>query len=222
MGVMTIQSLTLTTAEWGGNCLCAPGYSSAMTEKKRCDWVNPDDPYYVEYHDNEWGVPSHDDRKLFELLVLEGAQAGLNWKTILVKREGYRTAFAGFEPRAVAAFDQKVLNRIMKDPGIVRNKLKVESTIANAKALLAVQKEFGSFDKYIWSFVSGKPIRNKWKSLSQIPAVTPEATQMSKDLIKRGFRFVGPTICYAFMQAVGMVNDHQVSCYRHKEIDRLS
>lgn len=193
-----------------------------MKAKTRCGWVNPDDPYYVKYHDKEWGVPVHDDSRLFEMLVLEGAQAGLNWKTILVKREGYRRAFAGFDPKKVAKFGQRDVKRLLEDPGIVRNKLKVASAINNAKALLVVRKEFGSFDSYIWSFVSGRPIRNKWRGLQQIPAVTPIAERMSKDLIKRGFRFVGPTICYSFMQAVGMVNDHVVGCYRHKETGRMS
>ncbi len=192
-----------------------------MKSKKRCGWVNPDDPYYVEYHDNEWGVPVHDDRRLYEMLVLEGAQAGLNWRTILLKREGYRRAFAGFDPKKVASFDRKMVKKLLENPEIIRNRLKVESTITNAKALLSVQMEFGSFDAYIWSFVEGRPIRNKWRSLSQIPAATPEAKRMSADLIKRGFRFVGPTICYAFMQAVGMVNDHVVDCYRHDEINRM-
>ena len=160
----------------------------------------------------------HDDRRLFEFLVLEGAQAGLSWRTILLRREGYRRAFAGFDPEKVAAFDRRKIGALLKDPGIIRNRLKVESAVTNARALLAVQKEFGSFDRYIWSFVGGSPIRNKWRSMSQIPAVTPEAKSMSKDLLKRGFRFVGPTICYAYMQAVGMVNDHVVDCFRYAEI----
>ncbi len=160
----------------------------------------------------------HDDRTLFEFLILEGAQAGLSWNTILRKREGYREAFAGFDPKKVASFDQKKVAKLLEDGGIVRNRLKVESAISNAKALLAVQKEFGSFESYIWSFVKGRPIRNKWKGLHQIPAKTREAEAMSKDLMKRGFRFVGPTICYSFMQAVGMVNDHLVDCYRYAEI----
>ncbi len=189
-----------------------------MTSKKRCGWANPQDKYYVEYHDKEWGVPVHDDRKLFEMLVLEGAQAGLSWRTILLKREGYRKAFAGFDPKKVAAFDRRKINRLLEDPSIVRNRLKVESAVANAKAILEVQKEFGSFDAFIWSFVSGRPIRNQWTKLSQIPAATPEAKAMSASLIKRGFRFVGPTICYSFMQAVGMVNDHTVDCYRYSQI----
>jgi len=191
-----------------------------MKAKTRCGWVNPDDPYYLEYHDKEWGVPVHDDRKLFEFLVLEGAQAGLNWRTILLKRKGYRRAFAGFDPKKVAAFDKRKVENLLADPGIVRNRLKVESAVANAKALLAVRGEFGSFDSYIWAFVDGRPIRNRRRSLSEIPAVTPEAKRMSADLIKRGFRFVGPTICYAFMQAVGMVNDHLVDCFRYSEVSQ--
>ena len=191
-----------------------------MKAKTRCGWVNPDDPYYLEYHDKEWGVPVHDDRKLFEFLVLEGAQAGLNWRTILLKRKGYRRAFAGFDPKKVAAFDKRKVENLLADPGIVRNRLKVESAVANAKALLAVRGEFGSFDSYIWAFVDGRPICNRRRSLSEIPAVTPEAKRMSADLIKRGFRFVGPTICYAFMQAVGMVNDHLVDCFRYSEVSQ--
>jgi len=187
--------------------------------KKRCSWAGSDDPLYLEYHDKEWGTPIHDDRRLFEFLVLEGAQAGLSWSTILRKRENYRRAFAGFDPKKVAAFDKRKVMRLLADPGIVRNRLKIESVISNAKALLKVQKEFQSFDSYIWSFVSGKPIRNKWKKPTQIPAVTPVAERMSSDLVRRGFKFVGPTICYAYMQAVGMVNDHLVSCYRYSEIN---
>ena len=189
--------------------------------KTRCGWADTDDPFYVQYHDKEWGVPVHDDRKLFEMLVLEGAQAGLNWRTILVKREGYRRAFAGFDPKKVAAFDQGKVKRLLEDPAIVRNRLKVESAIANARALLTVRREFGTFDNYIWAFVSRGPIRNRWRKLSQIPAITPEAVRMSADLVKRGFRFVGPTICYSFMQAVGMVNDHLVDCFRYPAINKL-
>lgn len=189
-----------------------------MKTKRRCGWADTADRYYVEYHDKEWGVPVHDDRKLFEFLVLEGAQAGLSWRTVLLRRDGYRKAFAGFDPRKVARFDRRRVDSLLKDPGIIRNRLKIESAVANAKALLAVQEEFGSFDSYVWSFVSGKPIRNKWESLSQIPAATPEARRMSADLVRRGFRFVGPTICYAFMQAVGMVNDHLVDCFRYSQI----
>jgi DNA-3-methyladenine glycosylase I len=189
-----------------------------MKTKKRCGWAGTDDLLYLEYHDTEWGVPVHGDRKLFEFLVLEGAQAGLSWRTILLRREGYRRAFAGFDPKKVAAFDRKKIEKLLADPGIIRNRLKVESAVTNAKALLAVQKEFGTFDAYIWSFVGGKPIRSKWRSMAQIPAVTPEAKRMSADLLKRGFKFVGPTICYAYMQAVGMVNDHVVDCFRYSEI----
>ncbi len=189
-----------------------------MNAKRRCGWAGAEDPVYLQYHDKEWGVPVHDDRRLFEFLTLEGAQAGLNWRTILVKREGYRRAFAGFDPKKVAAFDRKKIDELLSDPGIIRNRRKVESTVSNAKALLAVQKEFGSFDRYIWSFVRGKPIRNERRTMSEIPAVTPEAEAMSKDLLKRGFKFVGPTICYAYMQAVGMVNDHVVGCFRYSEI----
>jgi DNA-3-methyladenine glycosylase I len=183
--------------------------------KGRCGWAGTD-PLYVEYHDKEWGVPVHDDRKLFEFLVLEGAQAGLSWITILRKRENYRKAFAGFDPRKVARFSSKKVRSLLKDPGIVRNRLKVQSAVSNAKAFLAVQKEFGSFDKYMWRFVDGKPKLNRRASMSQVPARTPESDAMSEDLKKRGFRFVGSTICYAHMQAVGMVNDHVRSCFRHK------
>jgi DNA-3-methyladenine glycosylase I len=186
--------------------------------KKRCPWVSFENPLMLEYHDKEWGVPVHDDRKIFEFLVLEGAQAGLSWSTILNKRENYRRAFAGFNPKKVAAFDGRTVRKLLADPGIVRNRRKVESAISNARAFLDVQNEFGSFDSYIWSFVDGKPIQNKWKSLSQIPVTSPEATRMSSDLVKRGFRFVGPTICYSHMQAAGMVNDHLVDCFRYSEI----
>lgn len=181
----------------------------------RCRWAPADDPLYTAYHDREWGVPVHDDRRLFEFLILEGAQAGLSWSTILHKRQNYRKAFAGFDPKKVAAFARKDVARLMKDPGIVRNRLKIESAIGNAKAFLAVKQEFRTFDQYIWSFVGGKPRRNRWKS-GHVPASTPESDAMSKDLKKRGFRFVGSTICYAFMQATGMVDDHAVTCYRYK------
>ena len=186
--------------------------------KKRCPWANPDDPLYLEYHDTEWGVPVHEDRKLFEFLVLEGAQAGLSWRTILNKRENFRQAFAGFDPVKVAAFDGRTVRRLLDDPGIIRNRRKVESAISNAKALLDVQKEHGSFDAYIWSFVGGRPIQNRWKKPAQIPVTTPEADRMSRDLVNREFKFVGPTICYAYMQAAGMVNDHVVDCFRHREV----
>ncbi len=168
----------------------------------------------ISYHDDEWGVPSHDDRHLFEMLTLEGAQAGLSWRTILYKRDGYRRAFSRFDPQKVARYDARTVRTLLADPGIVRNRLKVESTIDNARAFLDVQKEFGSFDMYIWAFVGGKPIVNSRTKLSQIPAKTKESDAMSKDLKKRGFRFVGSTICYAFMQATGLVNDHTVDCFR--------
>jgi DNA-3-methyladenine glycosylase I len=186
--------------------------------KRRCHWAPPDDPLYTAYHDREWGVPVHDDRKLFEFLILEGAQAGLSWSTILHKRENYRKAFARFDPKKVARFTGKDVARLLKDAGIVRNRLKIESSLSNAKAYLAVQKEFGSFDKYIWSFVGGKTRVNRWSGSKRPPASTPESDAMSKDLKRRGFRFVGSTICYAFMQATGMVNDHRVGCYRRRHL----
>ena len=172
----------------------------------------------IQYHDREWGVPQHDDRTLFEFLVLEGAQAGLSWSTILEKRDNYRRAFDRFDARKVARYDARKVRKLLADAGIVRNRLKIAAAIQNAKAFLAVQKEFGSFDAYIWRFVGGRPIRNAWKRLERIPARTPESDAMSKDLLGRGFKFVGPTICYAFMQAVGMVNDHLVDCFRYGEI----
>jgi DNA-3-methyladenine glycosylase I len=171
-------------------------------------------PLYAEYHDKEWGVPVHDDRVLFEFLILEGAQAGLSWETILKKRDNYRKAFAGFDPAKVARFTPARLAKLLKDPGIVRNRLKVHGAVKNAKAFLAVQQEFGSFDAYVWRFVGGKPIRNRWPSLKHIPATTPESDALSKDLKKRGFTFVGSTIMYAFMQAVGLVNDHAADCWK--------
>ena len=172
----------------------------------------------LRYHDEEWGVPSHDERHLFEMLVLEGAQAGLSWITILRKREGYWTALAGFDPERVARFTARDVNRLLKDPAIVRNRAKIEAAIANAKATLAVQDELGGLDPYLWGFVDGKPIQNRWRSLADLPAETAESKTMSKDLKSRGFRFVGPTICYAFMQAVGMVNDHATTCFRYREV----
>lgn len=187
--------------------------------KNRCGW-SISDPIYIDYHDTEWGVPVHDDRLLFEFLVLEGAQAGLSWITILRRRDNYRKAYEGFDPATVAAFGKKKLREMLRDAGIIRNRLKIESSIQNAKAYLEVQKEFGSFDQYIWQFVKGKPIVNRWKKMSEIPAKTPESEAMSKDLIKRGFRFVGPTICYAHMQATGMVNDHVLECFRYNELKR--
>ncbi len=187
-----------------------------MNEKIRCSWCLGFDQY-IRYHDEEWGVPVHDDRIHFEFLILEGAQAGLSWSTILKKREGYRKAFADFDPAKVARFTEARLEKILLDPGIVRNRLKVYAAVNNAKQFLKIQKEFGSFDRYIWQFVSGKPIVNKRKSLKEVPATTPESDALSKDLIKRGFKFVGSTVIYAHMQACGLVNDHVVDCFRYKE-----
>ena len=186
--------------------------------KKRCDW-GTNDPLYIAYHDEEWGVPLHDDRRLFEFLVLEGTQAGLSWLVILKKRENYRAALDGFDPQRIAEYDQDKIEELLKNAGIVRNRLKLEAAVTNASAFLAVQREFGSFDTYIWQFVKGKPIRNRWKSVAEIPATTDKSDAMSTDLRKRKFTFVGPTICYAFMQAVGMVNDHTVDCFRYQEIE---
>jgi DNA-3-methyladenine glycosylase I len=182
--------------------------------KTRCAWCPADDPLYLKYHDEEWGVPVHDDRKLFEMLILEGAQAGLSWRTILNRREGYRKAFDRFDAVKVARYAQRKTDALLQDPGIVRNRLKVAAAVANARAFLAVQKEHGTFDRYIWAFVGGKPKRNHRKKGGRLPAQTPEAEAMSLDLKKRGFRFVGPTICYAFMQAVGLVDDHAADCFR--------
>jgi DNA-3-methyladenine glycosylase I len=184
---------------------------------KRCTWPGSD-PLYVAYHDREWGVPVHDDRILFEFLLLEGAQAGLSWITILRKREAYRRAFAGFDPKKVARFDKRRVASLMKDAGIVRNRLKIESAIENAKAFLAVQEEFGSFDAYQWRFVDGRPIQNRRRTTKQVPARTAESDAFSKDLKQRGFSFVGTTIIYAHMQAVGMVNDHLVDCFRYRQV----
>jgi DNA-3-methyladenine glycosylase I len=185
---------------------------------RRCGWASLDDPLYRAYHDEEWGVPVHDDRLLFEFLVLEGAQAGLSWSTILRKRVNYRRAYDGFDPAKVAKYDVEKVRALLRDRGIVRNKLKIAGAIQNAKAFLRVQGEFGSFDVYVWRFVGGKPVINRWRSLSQIPAKTKESGAMSRDMIGRGFRFVGPTICYAHMQATGMVNDHVTSCFRHRQL----
>ena len=187
------------------------------TGLKRCPWPTSD-PLYRDYHDREWGVPVHDDQRLFEFLTLEGAQAGLAWITILRKREGYRRAFAGFDPEAVARFDAAKVAELLADPGIVRNRLKVESTVGNARAFLLVREAFGSFAAYMWRFVDGRPRQNAWRSLTEIPASTPESAAFSRDLKQRGFRFVGTTICYAHMQAVGMVNDHLVDCFRWREL----
>jgi len=186
-------------------------------KRRACAWAG-DDPLMRRYHDEEWGVPVHDDRRLFEFLTLEGAQAGLSWSTILRKRENYHEAFADFDPVRVARFDARRRAALLKNPGIVRNRLKIESTVSNARAFLDVREEFGSFDDYVWRFVSGKAIQNRRTKLSGIPATTPESDALSTDLRKRGFRFVGSTIMYAFMQAVGMVNDHEVACFRHREL----
>ena len=191
-----------------------------MTEVVRCGWVPLTDPVYLAYHDHEWGVPVHDDVPLFEMLTLEGAQAGLSWSTILKKREGYRRAFASFDAAKVARFGPAKVQKLLEDPGIVRNRLKVESTVANAKATLAAQDEFGSLDAYLWRFVDGAPIVGRWRDFSDIAPETAESSAMSKDLKTRGFRFVGPTICYAFMQAAGLVNDHVLDCFRYREVAR--
>jgi DNA-3-methyladenine glycosylase I len=183
---------------------------------KRCDWARGDE--MIAYHDAEWGAPVHDDRALFEFLILEGAQAGLSWSTILRKRENYRKAFDSFEPRKVARYDERKMAALLENEGIVRNRLKISSAVDNARAFLAVQKEFGSFDRYIWSFTGGGPLQNHWKTGAEVPVRTPESDAMSKDLGKRGFRFVGSTICYAFMQATGIVNDHLTACFRHKDL----
>ena len=186
---------------------------------RRCGWAG-DDPLYVAYHDEEWGVPVHDDRKLFEFLVLEGAQAGLAWITILRKRDGYRAAFADFDPEKVSRFDRRSVARLLRNASIVRNRQKIGAAIANARAFLAVQDEFGSFDAYVWRFVDGRPIQNRRRTLKQVPAKTRESEALSKDLRRRGFEFVGPTICYAHMQATGMVNDHLVGCFRHAQLQK--
>jgi len=193
---------------------------TAPSEPVRCSWART--PLSVAYHDLEWGVPVHDDPVLFEFLILEGAQAGLSWETILNKREAYRQAFAGFDPARVARFTAKRVERLLKDPGIVRNRLKINSAVGNAKAFLAVQKECGSFDAYVWRFVGGTPRVNQWRTLKQVPPKTAESDVLSRDLLKRGFKFVGSTICYAFMQAVGLVNDHSVDCFRYDAVGQPS
>src|SRR5579859_2583383 len=190
-----------------------PTEPAVSKDLPRCAWAEGD--LYLAYHDKEWGLPVHEDRLLFEFLILEGAQAGLSWITILKKRENYRRAFDNFEPEKVARYNSKKIQTLLADPGIVRNKLKVESAIQNAKAFLQVQKDFGSFDRYIWQFVGGQPIRNHWTSLKQVPPRTAVSDTMSRELLKRGFKFVGSTICYAFMQAVGLVNDHTTDCFRY-------
>jgi DNA-3-methyladenine glycosylase I len=187
----------------------------------RCAWAGSD-PLYVAYHDREWGVPVHDDRLLFEFLILEGAQAGLSWLTILRKRENYRAAFDRFDPAAVARYDRRRIAKLLRDPGIVRNRLKIEAAVANARAFLRVQQEFGSFDRYMWDFVGGRPRQNRWTDLKQVPARSDQSDRWSKDLVRRGFKFVGSTICYAHMQAIGMVNDHLTGCFRHAQVRKLA
>lgn len=191
------------------------------TMKNRCRWAGTD-PIYIAYHDTEWGVPLHEDRKLFEFLILDGAQAGLSWITILKKRRGYRRAFDHFDPRKIARYDSRKINRLLSNPGIIRNKLKIEAAVLNARSFLSIQKEFGSFDAYIWRFVGGRTRKNRWKTISEIPAYSDESEAMSIDLKKRGFKFVGPTICYAFMQAAGLVNDHTLDCFRYNEVLHLT
>ncbi len=189
-----------------------------MAETGRCAWAIGAGPLYQKYHDREWGVPVHNDRRLFEFLILEGAQAGLSWSTILNKRRNYRKAYDNFDARKIARYDAARVRRLLKNPGIVRNRLKIRASILNARAFLRVQEEFGSFDKYIWRFVAGKPVRNRRRRKNQVPARTKESDAMSQDLKKRGFKFVGSTICYAYMQAVGMVNDHTINCYRYRQL----
>ena len=185
--------------------------------KERCEWVGSDQ-LLIDYHDNEWGVPLHDDQSLFEFLILEGVQAGLSWLTILKKRENYRLAFDGFDPDIVAHYDEKKIQELLQDRGIVRNRMKIRAAITNARSFLKIQKEFGSFNKYIWQFTENRPVLNQWKNLKEIPSKSVESELMSRDLKQRGFKFVGPTICYAFMQAIGMVNDHTIHCFRYEEL----
>jgi len=192
-----------------------------LSEKKRCAWAEGGNELYIHYHDREWGVPVRDDRRQFEFLVLEGAQAGLSWSTVLNKREGYRKAFANFDPVKVARFSEKKIETLIQNPGIIRNRLKITSAVNNAKAFLDIQKEFGSFDAYIWSFVGGKPLQNRWKAMADIPATSPESDALSKDLKQRGLKFVGSTIMYAHLQAAGLVNDHLISCFRYRECAAL-
>ena len=192
-----------------------------MSKEKRCAWVG-EESLYTTYHDDEWGLPCYDDQTLFEFLTLEGAQAGLSWITILRKRENYRRRFAGFDPVKVARFSQKKIDTLLLDPGIVRNRLKVESTVTNAQAFLKIQEQHGSFSDYLWHYVDGEPVTNHWRTIKQVPASTPLSDQLSKDLKKAGFRFVGTTICYAYMQAIGLVNDHTTDCFRHEQVKQLT
>jgi DNA-3-methyladenine glycosylase I len=193
--------------------------SAKSQPRRRCTWAKSEPS--ISYHDHEWGVPLHDDRALFEFLILEGAQAGLSWETILRKREDYRASFDRFNPRVIARYDQDKIDELLSNPRIIRNRLKISAAIHNARAFLDVQKAFGSFNAYLWQFVGSRPKQNRWRSCRDVPCRTPEADALSKDLIRRGFKFVGPTICYAFMQAVGMVNDHSADCFRHKEVRAL-
>ncbi len=188
-----------------------------MSSRKRCAWAG-NDPRMVKYHDEEWGKPVHDEKTLFEFLILEGAQAGLSWQTVLNKRENYRKAFSGFDPAKIACYNERDITRLLSNSGIIRNRLKIAATIQNAKEFLAIQAEFGSFDAYVWKFVGGKPIVNRIESISDVPVTTKESDALSKDLLRRGFKFVGSTICYSFMQAVGLVNDHQTDCFRYNEV----
>jgi DNA-3-methyladenine glycosylase I len=194
---------------------------SEPVQKKRCAWVDIDDSLMLTYHDTEWGAPVHDDRRHFEFLVLEGAQAGLSWSTVLKKREGYRRAFSQFDPGKVARYTDERIQKLILDPAIIRNGMKIEAAVQNARAFLAIQEEFGSFDAYCWRFVDGRPRQNRWKTTGEVPATSPESDAFSKDLRRRGFAFVGPTIIYAHMQAVGMVNDHLVDCFRYREVRQL-
>ncbi|MFB3141756.1 MAG: DNA-3-methyladenine glycosylase I [Acidobacteriota bacterium] len=193
-----------------------------MSGKKRCTWAEGGNELYIQYHDREWGVPVHEDRKQFEFLILEGAQAGLSWSTVLNKREGYRKAFARFDPVKVARFSEKKIETLIQDPSIIRNRLKITSAVSNARAFLAIQKEYGSFDTYIWDFVGGKPLQNRWNAMADVPATSPESEALSKDLKQRGLKFVGSTIMYAHLQAAGLVNDHLISCFRYRECAALA
>ena len=193
-----------------------------MSGKQRCAWAEGGNELYIQYHDREWGVPVHEDRKQFEFLILEGAQAGLSWSTVLNKREGYRKAFANFDPVKVARFSEKKIETLIQTPSIIRNRLKITAAVNNARAFLAIQKEFGSFDDYIWAFVGGKPLQNSWKAMAEVPATSPESDALSKDLKQRGLKFVGSTILYAHLQAAGLVNDHLVSCFRYQECAALA
>ncbi|MEE8462106.1 MAG: DNA-3-methyladenine glycosylase I [Acidobacteriota bacterium] len=193
-----------------------------MSGKKRCAWAESGNELYLQYHDREWGVPVHEDRKQFEFLILEGAQAGLSWSTVLNKREGYRKAFANFDPVKVARFSEKKIETLIQNPSIIRNRLKITSAVSNARAFLAIQKEYGSFDTYIWAFVGGKPLQNRWNTMAEVPATSPESDSLSKDLKQRGLKFVGSTILYAHLQAAGLVNDHLLSCFRYRECAALA